>query len=146
MECTLFLHSPSLPSASFTPWQGEAHMEFTSCERMLHSQPTGSTEIQMHNLHIQSPICYPFSHYISMWSLVSVMLLTLKEDNTTGSFYICCLLHVFSMILSSGEICTSMLYIKLLLVKVTVCFYIHLLFVQMTLQYICVLVSYWLHM
>ena len=36
------------------------------------------------------------------------MLLTLKEDNTTGGFHLSCLLHVFSMIIRSGLICTDM--------------------------------------
>ena len=44
---------------------GEAHMEFTSCPRMLHSQPTGRTGIWTSDLHIQSPTCYPFDHHIS---------------------------------------------------------------------------------
>ena len=49
----------------FTPWLGGACMELASCPRMLYSQPTGSTEIQTHDLHIQSPTHYPFGHHIS---------------------------------------------------------------------------------
>ena len=37
-----FTWLPHSAIASFTPECGEAHMEFTSCLRMLHSQPTGS--------------------------------------------------------------------------------------------------------
>ena len=33
-------------------------MEFTSCPRMLHSQPTGSTQIRTRDLRIQSPMRY----------------------------------------------------------------------------------------
>ena len=51
---------------SFTPKWGEAHMDFISCPRMLHSQPTGSTETGTHDVQIQSPRCYPHSHHISM--------------------------------------------------------------------------------
>ena len=40
-------------------------MELTSCPRMLHCQPTGSTEIPTCNLCIQSPMCYPLGHHIS---------------------------------------------------------------------------------
>ena len=50
---------------SFTHEWGEACMEFTSCSRMLHSQPTDSTDIWTCNLCIQSPMHYPFSHLIS---------------------------------------------------------------------------------
>ena len=38
-------------------------MEITSWPKTLHSQLTGSTEIQTHDLHIQSPMHYPFSHH-----------------------------------------------------------------------------------
>ena len=54
----------------FTLWLGEACMEFTSCQRVLHSQPTGSTEIQTHDLHIQSPKQYPLSHHVFTSSYV----------------------------------------------------------------------------
>ena len=40
-------------------------MEFTSCPRMLHSQPAGSTEIRACDLYIQSPMHYPFSHHVT---------------------------------------------------------------------------------
>ena len=46
---------PYVASPNFTPWYGEACMEFTSCPRMLHGQPTGGTEIQTCDLHIHSP-------------------------------------------------------------------------------------------
>ena len=46
---------PYVASHNFTPLHGEACMEFTSCPRMLHGQPTGSTEIWTPDLHIQSP-------------------------------------------------------------------------------------------
>ena len=39
------------------PWYVEVHMEFTSCPRILHGQPSGSTEIQTHDLHIQCLKC-----------------------------------------------------------------------------------------
>ena len=35
------------------------------------------------------------------------MLIALKEDNTTISFYLCCLLCVLSVIIESGVICIS---------------------------------------
>ena len=38
---------------------------------------------------------------------MNVVLFTLMEDNTTGSFYLCHLLSVPSMISKSGVICTS---------------------------------------
>ena len=37
----------------------------------------------------------------------TVMLLTPKEDNTTGSFYLCHLLYVHSVIIKSGATSTS---------------------------------------
>ena len=36
-----------------------------------------------------------------------LMLLAVKEYNTTGSFYLCHLLNVLSIIIISGTICTS---------------------------------------
>ena len=62
----IFLHLPALLGTNFTPWWGEAGMEFTSYPRLLHSQPTGSTEIWTHNFHIQSPRRYPFCQHISI--------------------------------------------------------------------------------
>ena len=59
------LSSLCFASAHFIPQYGEAHMEFTSCPRMLHSWPTGSTETQTYYLCIQSPTHYPFGHHIS---------------------------------------------------------------------------------
>ena len=56
---------PHRAGTNFTPWYGEAGMEFTSCPRMLHSQSAGSTEIQAHDLCSQSPMCYKFGHHIS---------------------------------------------------------------------------------
>ena len=40
-------------------------MEFTSCLRMLHGQPTGSTEIETCDLYIQSVMPYLFGHHVS---------------------------------------------------------------------------------
>ena len=41
-------------------------MECTSCPRMLHSQPTGSTETGTRNMRIQSPMHYPLGHHVSI--------------------------------------------------------------------------------
>ena len=38
---------------------------------------------------------------------VHAMLFTLKEDHTSGSFCLCCLLYVLSMIIQSGAVCKS---------------------------------------
>ena len=58
------------------------------------------------------------------------MLLTLKEDNTAGCFYLCCLLHMRSVINKCRAICTSLhLYTIIIL--------------QMAYWYICVYVSFW---
>ena len=65
----IFLHLPSLQGTNFTPWWGEAGMEFTSCPMMLCSQSTGSTEIGTHDVCIQSPTRYPFGHHVSTYML-----------------------------------------------------------------------------
>ena len=68
-----------------------------------------------------------------------MMLFTLKEDNSTGNFYLCCLLHVLSMIIKSRAICTGAYYI-IMCTDGVVCWYIFVhicywLFVQQ-LQYV----------
>ena len=56
---------------------------------MLHGQPTGSTEIQTHDLHIQSFTCYPFRHHISLYieSLPILMYLQWDSHHTISSKY-----------------------------------------------------------
>ena len=54
------------------------------------------------------------------------MLLSLKEDYTIGSFNLCCLLCVFSVIIKSGVIFTN------------VHLYTIILYVQVVWQYLCV--------
>ena len=48
-----------------SPLKVETGMEFTSCPRMLHSQPNSSTETGTCDVLILSPICYPLGHIIS---------------------------------------------------------------------------------
>ena len=48
-----------------SPLQAEASMECTPCPGMLHSQPTGSTQTQTHDMQSQSPMHYPLGHHIS---------------------------------------------------------------------------------
>ena len=81
---------PYVASPNFTPWYGEAHMEFTSCSKMLHSQPTGSTEIRTHDLHIQSPLCYPLGHHLHI-------LHTYAYVCTDVSIHICMFSNLFHL-------------------------------------------------
>ena len=80
---------PYVASPNFTPWYGEACMEFTSCPRMLLGQPIGSTEIQTHYVHIQSPMHYPFGHHIcvrkNVQSCQYVGLLDLALQNNSSN-------------------------------------------------------------
>ena len=58
------------------------------------------------------------------------MLLALKEDNTTGNFYLCGILHVLSVIIKYGVIFTSMhLYTIMCTVGVAVYMYLCMLLV-----------------
>ena len=40
--------------------------------------------------------------------LHGLMLLTMKDESTTGSFYLCNSFHVFSVLMISNHICTRM--------------------------------------
>ena len=64
-------------------------------------------------------LSFNFWHYL--------VLVTLKEGNTTGSFYLCHLLYMLSVIYVSDYICTGMC-----------CVYIQLWYVQMVWLSICV--------
>ena len=59
------------------------------------------------------------------------MLLTVREDNTTGSFYLCHCLHMINTVIKSGA-----LYILMGVYK-------QFLYVQMAWSYICGLIRYW---
>ena len=69
------------------------------------------------------------------------MLLTLKEDNTTDNFYLCCLPHGLRVIMKSDALCTS------------VCLYTILICTDGMVVYVCpcillttaCAVDYWLH-
>ena len=74
----------------------------------------------------------PCIRFFAFYVWYHVMLLTLKKDNTTCSLYLCCLLHMPNMIIKSGVICIVSIYTQFLCI-------------QMTWQYICVYVCYWLH-
>ena len=59
------------------------------------------------------------------------MLLTLKEDNTTGSFYLCCQLHVLSMmavymypLMVLVTYATTAIFVYMWILKVTDTYYI----------------------
>ena len=67
---------------------------------------------------------------LAFYFWLHVMSLILKGDNTTDSCFLCCLLHVFSIIIN------LVLYVK-------VWIYIQLFYVQMLRQYICVHIWYW---
>ena len=47
-----------------------------------------------------------------------VLLPTLKAKSTTGSFYLCCLLHVLSMIIKSGLTMETPAVFKLILLNI----------------------------
>ena len=51
---------------------------------MLHSQLTGSTETQTHNLCIQSPMCYQFGHHVSTCLYTDLMLWKLNICDLTA--------------------------------------------------------------
>ena len=87
LECTLFFHSPPLSGTNFTPWLGEAHMEFTYCPGMLLGQPTGSTEIQTGVLHIQSPTRYPFGHHVSTFLIVFMTPMSRQFETVSDIVY-----------------------------------------------------------
>ena len=74
------------------------------------------------------------------------MLLTLKEDSTSGSFYLCNLLHVLSMIIQSGAICTSVCLCTIIIctygTMVYMCSCI-LLFIACVLYYMIYVCQHW---
>ena len=65
-----------------SPLQAEAGMEFTSCTRMLHGQPIGSTETETHDVHIQSPMCFTLSHHVSIYADVHALINSFHPENT----------------------------------------------------------------
>ena len=50
----------------------------------------------------------PYMRPLAFYVWYYVMLLALKENNTTGTFYLCHLLHVLCMIIKSDAICTCL--------------------------------------
>ena len=75
-------------------------------------------------------------HFVNVFTPVlvlrwDVMLLILKEDDTTGSFFLCHLWCVLSMISKSGALCTDIHLYSIIIL-------------QMIQQYICISVCYWL--
>ena len=91
-----------------SPLHAEAGMDFSSCPRMLCSQPTDSTETQTHNMWIQSPMHYPLSHHFST-----------EEDivyvNTPWYLYIVCSVcnHETGMCRNGTDRIPRMYYIEL---------------------------------
>ena len=79
------------------------------------------TDPTVGKLPIRTPACsYKiYDIYVTIETkCIVVMLLTLKEDNMIGSFHLCCLLYVFSPIIRSGVICTSVhLYVIIIYVS-----------------------------
>ena len=61
----------------------------------------------METIFVQGHLPVVLSVCIPLLLVTFVMLLTLKEDSTTGGFYLYHLLHVLGMNIKSGAICKS---------------------------------------